>query len=72
MAETKGKELTFLNRDQIIAVVVHEGELVVTTTTGEKITISVSGATLDRFVDDLANNIESNFVSVAAEPRVIG
>jgi hypothetical protein len=65
--EAEGSDLTFLNRDHIIAVVVHEGEIVVTTTAGEKITFSVSRATLDRFVDELANNVESNFVSVAAQ-----
>jgi hypothetical protein len=40
----------------------------VTTTAGAKITIPASAATLDKFVDDLANHVESNFVSIC-HPR---
>jgi hypothetical protein len=36
----------------------------VTTTTGTKITIPASEATLAKFVDELANHVESNFVSI--------
>ena len=64
--------ISFLNRDHIISVVVGHDEIVVTTTSGEKIMMSVSGAILEKFVDDLANDVESNFVAVAAQPRVIG
>jgi hypothetical protein len=60
--------ISFLNRDHIISVSVRRGEIVVTTIVGEKITIGVSRATLDKFLDDLANNVESNFVSIAATP----
>ena len=66
------KELTFLNRDHIICVVVHRGEIVVTTTPGTQITIPTSPTTLEKFIDELANHVESNFVAVAAQPRVIG
>ena len=62
------KELTFLNRDHIISVVVHHGEIVVTTTPGTQITIPISAGTLEKFVDDLANHVESNFVSIAETP----
>jgi hypothetical protein len=62
------KKLTFLNRDHIISVVVHHGEIVVTTTPGTQITIPASSATLAKFVDDLANHVESNFLSIAATP----
>ena len=58
--------ISFLNRDHIIAVVVHHGEIVVTTTGGEKIRIPVSRAILEKFLDDLANHVESNFVSIAS------
>jgi len=33
------KELAFLNRDHIISLVTHNGEITVTTTPGDKITI---------------------------------
>jgi hypothetical protein len=39
---------------------------VVSTTAGEKITIAVSRAILEKFLDDLANHVASNFVSIAA------
>jgi hypothetical protein len=38
----------------------------VLTTAGTDITIPASAATLEKFVDDLANHVESNFVSIAA------
>ncbi len=64
--------ISFLNRDHLVSVVVHHGEIIVTTTVGEKLRIQVSAATLEKFVEDLANNVESNFVAVAGEPRGIG
>ena len=42
-----------------------DGEIVVTTTAGTTITSPASPATLEKFVDDLANHVESNFVSIA-------
>ena len=47
------------------SVTIQRGEIVVTTTVGTKITIPASTATLAKFVDDLANHVDSNFVSVA-------
>jgi hypothetical protein len=69
---SSGEDVLFVNRDHIISVVIHQGEIVVTTTAGEKMTIPVSTAILEKFVDDLANNIESNFVSVSAAPSPSG
>jgi len=60
--------ISFLNRDHIISVVVHHGEIIVTTTAGDKLTIPVSRAVLEKFVDDLVNHVASNFVSIAAAP----
>ena len=56
--------VSFLNRDHIVLVTIGNGEIVVTTTAGRTITIPVSAATLEKFVDDLANHVESNFVSI--------
>jgi len=67
-----GTKISFFNRDHIVSVSIRDGEIVVTTTPGTKVTISVSAAMLEKFVDELANHVASNFVAVAAEPRVIG
>jgi hypothetical protein len=64
----KDNAISFLNRDHIISVVVHHGEIVVTTTGADKITIPVSRGILEKFLDDLANHVESNFVSIATTP----
>ena len=56
--------VSFLNRDHIVLVTIDHGQIVVTTTTGAKIIIPASAATLEKFVDDLANHVESNFVSI--------
>jgi hypothetical protein len=68
MPTGEATERTFLNRDHIISVVVHRGEIVVTTTPGTQITIPTSATTLEKFVDELANHVASNFVSIAAAP----
>jgi hypothetical protein len=65
-ANLEQPEVCFLNRDHIISVVVHQSEVVVTTTAGEKITFPASADTIAKFADDLANAIQSNFVSIAA------
>lgn len=67
-----GEGISFLNRDHIISVMVHRGEIVVTTTPGARITIPASGQILEKFVDDLINHIESNFVSIRARPHDAG
>jgi hypothetical protein len=66
--DNAGKEVTFLNRDHIISVTIHHGEISVTTTAGTKITIPASAAMIAKFADELANDIQSNFVSIAATP----
>jgi hypothetical protein len=53
-----------LDRDRILFVTINDDEIVVTTT-GTKITIPASAAAIEKFVDDLANHVESNFVSIA-------
>jgi hypothetical protein len=53
-------------------VTVTRTKIAVKTTLGTLIIIPVSPATLAKFVDELANHVESNFVAVAAEPRVVG
>jgi hypothetical protein len=68
-ANVEQPEVCFLNRDHIVLVTIGQGEIVVTTTAGTKITIPASAATLAKFVDDLANHVESNFVSIAS-PQV--
>jgi hypothetical protein len=65
-AHVEQPEVCFLNRDHIISVVVRDTEIVVTTTAGDKITIPVATATLEKFIDELANHVASNFVSIAA------
>jgi hypothetical protein len=56
--------MSFFNRDHVVVVTIENAQIVVTTTLGVKITIPASAATLARFVDDLANHIQSNFVSI--------
>jgi hypothetical protein len=41
---------------------------VVTTTAGTKITIPASAAMITKFADELANDVQSNFVSIASTP----
>ena len=69
--EAIAKELTFLNRDHIISVVIDDTRIIVTTTDAEKITFRASTSTVAKFSDDLANDVQSNFVSIAAEPRAV-
>jgi hypothetical protein len=68
-ANVEQPEVCFLNRDHIVLVTIGQGEIVVNTTAVTKITIPASAATLAKFVDDLANHVESNFVSIAS-PQV--
>ena len=58
------EKVSFLNRDHIVSVTIHHGEITVTTTAGTTLTIPASRKTIDEFVDDLANHVESNFVSI--------
>lgn len=66
VALTDPEMVSFFNRDHLVLVTVNQTEIVVTTTLGIKITIPAPRATLARFVDELANHVESNFVSITA------
>jgi hypothetical protein len=70
VASSGTEPASFLNRDHIVLVTINHGEIIVTTTAGTKITISASAEMREKFADDLANHVESNFVSVAAAPFV--
>jgi hypothetical protein len=59
----------FLNRDHIIVALVNQNEITVITTTGAKFTIAISPGASAKFADELANHVESNFVSIAARRR---
>jgi hypothetical protein len=58
--------VSFLNRDHIVSATIHDGEIVVTTTAGTKISVPASAPVLARFADELANSVQSNFVSIAS------
>jgi hypothetical protein len=68
VASIAGEAVSFLNRDHIVLVTIGHGEVAVTTTAGTKITIPASPATLEKFADELANDLQSNFVSIS-HPR---
>ncbi len=56
--------ISFLNRDHVVLVTVDGDEIMVTTTLGMKISLSASQPIVAKFVDELASNVESNFVSI--------
>lgn len=58
--------ISFLNRDHVVLVTVADSEIVVTTTLGIKVVIPVTPESLARFVDELANHVESNFVPITS------
>ena len=58
--------ISFLNRDHVVAALVNEGEITVVTTLGVKFTIPTSTQAAAKFIDELANSVDGNFVSVAA------
>ena len=57
--------ISLINRDHIISVTIDRSEIVVTTTAATKIMIPASDVTITKFADALANDIQSNFVSIA-------
>ena len=59
------RETVFLNRDHIISVTIRGSKIVVTTTAAQT-TIPASAPIIAKFADDLANDIQSNFVSITA------
>jgi hypothetical protein len=60
----KQPEIYFLNRDHIVSVTICHGEIIVTTTGGSKIRIPASPSMIAQFSDELANSVQSNFVSI--------
>ena len=60
------KLISFLNRDHVVVVTIRDKEIEVTTTLGTKITIPAAEPTLAKFVDELSNDVESNFVSIVS------
>ena len=58
--------ISFVNRDHIVIATVSETEILVRTTLGVEIRIPAPAATLARFADELANHVESNFVSICS------
>ncbi len=67
-ASPAAEVISLINRDHIISVTIGGGQIVVITTAGTRMTMSASAATIAKFADDLANAVQSNFVSIAAEP----
>ena len=65
VASSPERLISFINRDHIVSVVVAGGEIIVNTDDGRMIRIPASNATIARFADDLSNNVQSNFVSIA-------
>ena len=57
--------VSFLNRDHIVSVTIHRGEIIVTTTAGSEIRIPASPSAIAQFTDELANSVQSNFVSIS-------
>lgn len=57
--------VSFLNRDHIVSVTICHGEIIVATTTGGEIRIPASPSTITQFSDELANSVQSNFVSIS-------
>jgi hypothetical protein len=64
VAAIRAEQVSFLNRDHVVMVTIDSEHIVVTTTIGTQITIPASGTTLEKFADDLANSVQSNFVSI--------
>jgi hypothetical protein len=54
----------FLNRDHVVLVTANDSELVITTSLGARITISGPARSLSEFADELAKDVQSNFVSI--------
>ena len=60
-------EISFLNRDHVVLVTIDHAEVVITTSLGTRFTIPASATSLTKFVDELTNHVESNFVSIASK-----
>jgi hypothetical protein len=68
---TPDQVISFINRDHIVSVEIRSASrLVIFTTDGREINVpGCDGKTLDKFADELANTIQSNFVSIAHRDR---
>jgi hypothetical protein len=63
--------ISFVNRDHVVLLTIAQEEIIVTTTLGMKLSIRGSGPTLAKLVDELANHVESNFVSIPATEATV-
>jgi hypothetical protein len=62
--------ISFINRDHIVCVTIDADHvIVVTTTAGTQIRIPASESVISQFTDDLANSVQSNFVSIDSARR---
>lgn len=66
LGSTGTDAISFVNRDHIVVVTIGKGRIAITTTLGATILIPASADGLATFVDELANHVESNFVSVVS------
>jgi hypothetical protein len=70
MKNPAGSEMLFLNRDHVVSVRIRDAQIIVTTSAGERIDIpDVDPAAIEQFADDLANSVQSNFVSITRPSR---
>jgi hypothetical protein len=58
-------ETLFLNRDHVVSVRIRNNQITVTTTDGKTINIPATESAVAKFADDLANSVQSNFVSIS-------
>jgi hypothetical protein len=66
--KAKAEAISYFNRDHIVSVTIHYREIVIATTTGMTVTIPASEAAVAKFADELANAVQSNFVSIIGQP----
>lgn len=62
--------ISFINRDHIVSVEIRHHRITIFTTDGRSINIpAIEDTTLTKFADDLANSVQSNFVSITYRDR---
>ena len=66
LGSTGTDAISFVNRDHIVLVTIKEGQIAITTTIGATMVIPASADALATFIDELANHVESNFVSIVS------
>jgi hypothetical protein len=62
-------ETLFLNRDHVVSVRIRNNQITVMTADGKTINIPATESAISQFADDLANSVQSNFVSISYPPR---